>query len=277
MPNRTTAVRANELSLQRADEERRTAFETLWIGTSWKMNKLRAEARSFAGALVASDLALTREAELFVIPPFTAVADVADLLAPTRVAVGVQNVHWAESGPWTGEISAAMAADCGARLAEIGHSERRAYFGETDETVGLKVAAALRHGLTPLVCVGETRSEYEAGQTAAVLDRQVRAAVSALAPEAADGVVIAYEPVWAIGEHGTPADPAFADEQHARIKASFHAATSCAVRVIYGGSVNLENCVALCAQPNIDGLFIGRSAWTIEGFLTIVRTVLSAT
>jgi triosephosphate isomerase len=156
------------------------------------------------------------------------------------VKVGVQNLHWAEDGPWTGEISAAMAADCGATLAEIGHSERRAHFGETDGTVALKVAAALRHGLTPLVCVGDTREEYEAGRTAETLDRQTRAAVSGIAPQAAARVVIAYEPVWAIGEHGIPAEPAFADEQHARIKASIGELTGCGVRVIYGGSVNLR-------------------------------------
>jgi triosephosphate isomerase len=250
--------------------------KTLWIGTSWKMNKLRAEARGFARDLAQSEFAHNGAAELFVIPPFTAVADVVEVLAGTRVKVGVQNLHWAEDGPWTGEISAAMAADCGATLAEIGHSERRAHFGETDGTVALKVAAALRHGLTPLVCVGDTREEYEAGRTAETLDRQTRAAVSGIAPQAAARVVIAYEPVWAIGEHGIPAEPAFADEQHARIKASIGELTGCGVRVIYGGSVNLGNCVALAAQTHIDGLFIGRSAWAAEGFLAIVRTVLSA-
>jgi triosephosphate isomerase len=238
------------------------------------MNKLRAQARSFARDLAESNLAHGTTARLFVIPPFTAVAEVAETLASSRVAVGVQNVHWAEAGPWTGEISAAMAADCGATLAEIGHSERRTHFGETDATVALKVAAALRHGLTPLVCVGDTRDEYEAGQTADVLDRQVRAAVAGIAAVAASGVVVAYEPVWAIGEQGTPADPAFADEQHARIKATFRAATGCDVRVLYGGSVNLDNCVALASQPHIDGLFIGRSAWAVDGFLAIVQRVL---
>jgi len=257
-------------------EGQTTSSKTLWIGTSWKMNKLRAEARSFARGLAQSDLAHGGAAELFVIPPFTAVADVVDALAGTKVRVGVQNLHWAENGPWTGEISAAMAADCGATLAEIGHSERRAHFGETDATVALKVAAALRGGLTPLVCVGDTREEHAAGRTAEALARQTRAAVSGIAPRDAQRVVIAYEPVWAIGEHGIPADPAFADAQHALIKASFGAATGCGARVIYGGSVNLGNCVALSAQPNIDGLFVGRSAWALEGFLAIVRTVLAA-
>lgn len=250
-------------------------FDKLWIGTSWKMNKLRAEARSFARTLAASELARSEAVQLFVIPPFTAVADVADILADTRVAVGVQNLHWAESGPWTGEISGAMAADCGATIAEIGHSERRANFGETDETVALKVAAAMRHGLTPLVCVGDTRDEYEAGRTAAVLARQSRAAVSRISPNDADRVVIAYEPVWSIGEGGTPADPVFADEQHALLKASLHDSIGHELRVLYGGSVNLENCRSLAARPHIDGLFIGRSAWQAEGYLAIVGAALA--
>ncbi len=249
-------------------------FDKHWIGTSWKMNKLRAEARSFARTLAASALARSEGVQLFVVPPFTAVADVADILKDSRVAVGVQNLHWAESGAWTGEISGAMAADCGATIAEIGHSERRTHFGETDQTVALKVAAALRHGLTPLVCVGDTREEYEAGQTVEVLSRQARAALSQVGPEDAFRVVIAYEPVWSIGEGGTPADPIFADEQHALLKASLRDATGRDLRVLYGGSVNLENCAGLAAQPHIDGLFIGRSAWQVEGYLEIVRSVL---
>ena len=251
-------------------------FDKLWIGTSWKMNKLRAEARSFARALAESELAYSEAVELFIVPPFTAVADLVDLLAGTRVAVGVQNLHWADSGPWTGEISGAMAADCGANLAVIGHSERRAHFGETDGTVALKVAAALRHGLTPLVCIGDTRGEYQAGRTAQVLDRQARAAVSRIPREEARRVVIAYEPVWAIGEGSNPAEPAFADGQHALLKASLREVTGCDMRVLYGGSVNRRNCVALSAQPHVDGLFIGRSAWQLDGYLEIVRSVLTA-
>ena len=252
------------------------AFAKLWIGTSWKMNKVRAEARAYASTLAKADLAHSDAVQLFVIPPFTAVAEVADILRGTRVMVGVQNMHWAEAGPWTGEISGAMAADCGATLAEIGHSERRTFFGETDETVALKVAAALSHGLTPLVCVGDTRDEYDAGRTAEVLDRQVRAAVSRVSPEDAERVVIAYEPVWSIGEGGTPAEPGFADEQHALIKTTLRDATGRELRVLYGGSVNPGNCVALAAQPHIDGLFIGRSAWQPEGYLGIVAQVCEA-
>ena len=250
------------------------AFDTLWIGTSWKMNKLRADARAFAQTLARSDLMGSETVQLFVIPPFTAVAEVADILCNTRVKVGVQNLHWAEAGPWTGEISGAMAADVGATLAEIGHSERRTHFGETDDSVARKVVAALRHGLTPLVCVGDTREEFEGGQTAKALDRQVRAAVSLIPAEDASRLVIAYEPVWSIGEGGTPADPAFADEQHARIKATIKALTGQDLRVLYGGSVNPANCVAFAGEANIDGLFIGRSAWQAEGYLGIVGSVI---
>ncbi len=251
-------------------------FDTLWIGTSWKMNKLRAEAKAYAQTLADSDLARSEAVTLFIIPPFTAVADVADLMAGTRVKVGVQNLHWAEAGAWTGEVSAAMATDCGATLAEIGHSERRAHFGETDDTVSLKVAAALRHGLTPLVCVGDTRAEFEAGRTAEALERQVRAALSRISITEAGRVMIAYEPVWSIGEGGTPAEPGFADGQHALIKTVARKIAGAEVRVLYGGSVNPSNCSALAKQPHIDGLFIGRSAWMVEDYLGIVHRVLEA-
>ncbi len=252
------------------------AIKTPWIGTSWKMNKVRAEARDFAEALVASPLSGTDRATLFVIPPFTAVAEVAAILAETRVKVGAQNMHWADAGPWTGEISPLMVKDVGATLVEIGHSERRTHCGETDETVAMKTAAALKHGLTPLVCVGDTREDFEAKRTAEVLHRQVRAAVSNIAPADAGRVVIAYEPVWSIGEGGTPAEPGFANEQHIRIKAALREATGQPVTVLYGGSVNPGNCVALAGEPVIDGLFIGRSAWDPQGYLGIVEQVIES-
>ena len=245
-----------------------------WIGTSWKMNKLRAEARDYAQVLAQSDLAKSDAVRLFVIPPFTAVTETAVALAGTAVTVGVQNMHWADAGAWTGEISAAMALDAGATLVELGHSERRTYFGETDETVALKTAAALHHGLIPLVCVGDTREDYEAKRTAEVLAAQVRAAVSEITPEAAAGVVFAYEPVWSIGEQGTPAEPGFANEQQLRIKEVLRDATGHDLRVLYGGSVNPGNCRALAAETGIDGLFIGRSAWDARGYLGIVASVL---
>jgi triosephosphate isomerase len=250
--------------------------KTLWIGTSWKMNKTRAQARDFASALAGSSVAKTKAANLFVIPPFTAIADVAGVLAGTPVRVGAQNMHWAPSGPWTGEISAAMILDAGASLVEIGHSERRAHFGETDETVALKTKAAIDNGLLALVCVGDTRAEYEEGRTSEVLASQVRFALSGLRAADRTKIVIAYEPVWSIGEGGVPADPDFADLQHRRIKDVSANLFSEPVDAVYGGSVNPDNCVGLASRAHIDGLFIGRSAWDAQGYIGIVEKVTAA-
>jgi triosephosphate isomerase len=246
---------------------------TLWIGTSWKMNKIRTEARAFASALVSSETAMKTDAQLFVIPPFPYIADVAELLKATRVKVGAQNMHWDDAGAWTGEVSPLMLIDCGASMVEIGHSERREYFGETDETVALKVHAALKHGLLALMCIGDTRTEYEAGKTGEVLEKQVRTGLSRAGRDLQGRVLIAYEPVWSIGEGGTPADPYFANAQHRRIKAVTEELIGKELPVLYGGSVNPKNCEDLAAQQHIDGLFIGRSAWSPAGFIGIVEQV----
>ena len=246
-----------------------------WIGTGWKMNKLRADAVGFANTLKASAIANTASAQTFVLPPFPYIAEVADILKDTRVKVGAQNMHWEEQGAWTGEISAPMVKDCGATMVELGHSERRTFFNETDETVALKVKAAVKHGLLALVCIGDTKAEYDAGQTAEVLERQTRAALSHVGKSAAGKVILAYEPVWSIGEGGVPADPDFANEQHKRIKAVTAAETGAALPVLYGGSVNPQNCCALARQSHIDGLFIGRAAWNAAGFIGIVEAVIS--
>ncbi len=248
----------------------------LWIGTSWKMNKTRAEAIAFADGLAASSFALTDTCQPFVIPPFPYIAEVAARLSKTRVKVGAQNMHWADAGAWTGEISPLMIKDCGATLVEIGHSERREFFGETDETVALKTEAALRHGLTALVCIGDTRREYDAGLTAQALERQVRALLSRVAHKAKGNVIIAYEPVWSIGEGGTPATPDFANAQHVKIDALVQSLTGTRLPILYGGSVNPGNCVALSAQSHIDGLFIGRSAWDVKGYLGIMTAVTAS-
>ena len=250
--------------------------KTPWIGTSWKMNKTRAQAREFAHTLAASPIATSKSARTFVIPPFTSIADVAEILANTHMRVGAQNMHWAAAGAWTGEISAPMILDIGASLVELGHSERRTHFGETDETVALKTKAAVAHGLLALVCVGDTRAEYEAGQTSEVLARQVRAALSGIDRAHRDKIVIAYEPVWSIGEGGVPADPEFADTQHQRIKQESLSVFVSPVDVVYGGSVNPDNCRQLATRPHIDGLFIGRSAWDASGYIGIVESVIGA-
>lgn len=238
-----------------------------WIGTSWKMNKTLAEAQAFAQGLIGApeDPRIQR----FVIPPFTACREVKAMLADTTVKVGAQNMHWDNAGAWTGEVSPVMLTDCNLDLVELGHSERREHFGETDETVGLKTAAAVRHGLMPLICIGETLAEREAGRAQEVLERQVRGALAGVADTDAT-ILLAYEPVWAIGVNGIPATSDYADARQAEIIAVAQDVLGRRVPCLYGGSVNPGNCEELIACPHIDGLFIGRSAWAVEGYLDIL-------
>lgn len=242
-----------------------------WIGTSWKMNKALAEAQAFATALAAADGTRDPRIQRFVIPPFTAVREVKEILSNTSVKVGAQNMHWAEEGAWTGEISPVMLRDCNLDIVELGHSERREHFGETDETVGLKTEAAVRHGLIPLICIGETLAEREAGRAREVLEAQVRGALAKLSQDQkAAPILLAYEPVWAIGVNGIPATSDYADARQAEIITVAQDVLGRRVPCLYGGSVNPENCEELISCPHIDGLFIGRSAWKVEGYLDIL-------
>ncbi|RJL16504.1 triose-phosphate isomerase [Paracoccus siganidrum] len=240
-----------------------------WIGTSWKMNKTLAEARAFAEGLAEADGARDPRIQRFVIPPFTAVREVKAMLKDTSVKVGAQNMHWADEGAWTGEISPVMLRDCDLDIVELGHSERREHFGETDETVGLKTEAAVRHGLIPLICIGETLAEREAGRAQEVLETQVRGALARVAGSDAP-ILLAYEPVWAIGVNGIPATSDYADARQAEIIAVAQEVLGRRVPCLYGGSVNPGNCEELIRCPHIDGLFIGRSAWAVEGYLDIL-------
>jgi len=245
-----------------------------WIGTSWKMNKSLAEARIFAEGLVGADIVDDPRLQCFVIPPFTAIREVKTMLKNTAVKVGAQNMHWAESGPWTGEISPLMLVDCGMDVVELGHSERREFFGETDETVGLKVEAAVRHGMIPLICIGETLADRESGRADDVLAAEVRGALGALSPEQRVApILLAYEPVWAIGENGIPATADYADARQAEIIKVAQGILGRRVPCLYGGSVNPGNCAELAACAHIDGLFIGRSAWNVAGYLDILARV----
>ncbi|QRI61589.1 triose-phosphate isomerase (plasmid) [Shinella sp. PSBB067] len=242
-----------------------------WVGTSWKMNKTLAEAKSFAEGLKAADGDADARIQRFVIPPFTAVREVKAMLSGTSVKVGAQNMHWADEGAWTGEVSPVMLKDCNLDLVELGHSERREHFGETDETVGLKTEAAVRHGLVPLICIGETLADRESGRAADVLAQQVRGALGKLdgAQKEAE-ILLAYEPVWAIGEKGIPASADYANARHAEIAKVAQNILGRRIPCLYGGSVNPQNCAELIACPDIDGLFIGRSAWKVEGYLDIL-------
>jgi triosephosphate isomerase len=221
-----------------------TQLPRYWIGTSWKMNKTLAQARVFADGLKTADAARDPRIQRFVIPPFTAVREVKAMLEGSSVKVGAQNMHWADEGAWTGEVSPLMLKDCNLDIVELGHSERREHFGETDETVGFKTEAAVRHGLVPLICIGETLAEREAGRAAEVLERQVRLALGKLAgSQKAATILLAAVAEDVLGRR---------------------------VPCLYGGSVNPENCGELITCPDIDGLFIGRSAWNVEGYLDIL-------
>ena len=243
-----------------------------WVGTSWKMNKTLAEGLAFAEALKAFVPGLDDAIQPFVIPSFTAAREMKAALAGTRVRVGAQNMHWADAGAWTGEISPAMLVDCGLDMVELGHSERREHFGETDCAVGLKTAAAARHGLIPLICLGETLAEREAGRAEAILAAQVEGALELLEAPGTE-ILFAYEPVWAIGENGLPASSDYADRQQAFIKQVAASRLGSTPPVLYGGSVNPGNAAELVAKPHVDGLFIGRSAWQVEGYIDILRRV----
>ena len=216
--------------------------------------------------------------ERVICPPFVALAALAPVLAGSGVGLGAQNMHWQDSGAFTGEISPAMLAGL-CQYVIVGHSERRQFFGETDETVNKKAQAALAHGLTPIICVGENLAENEAGQTAQVVSRQTRAAYAGLPEADALKTILAYEPIWAIGS-GRAATPAGANAViglHIRgaLAELYSSAAADAIRVQYGGSVTAANAADLMAQPDIDGALVGGASLKPAEFEAIVKAAAS--
>jgi triosephosphate isomerase len=240
----------------------------LWIGTSWKMNKTRAEAVAFADRLRAAAAAgAWPGVQPFVIPPATAISVVRDVLGPdSPVVVGAQNAHWEDAGAWTGEVSVPQVADAGATLVEVGHSERREHFGETDRTVNRKVRAVLRHGLTALVCVGESAEVRAAGGAREHVLGQVGAALDGI--PVGSRVLLAYEPIWAIGEKGRQPS---VDEVAQITEALNVEYGGVATALLYGGSVTTANAKDLLRAPGVTGLFVGRSAWDVNGYLQLLH------
>jgi triosephosphate isomerase len=229
------------------------------IAGNWKMYKGPAEAAEFCLGLREQDLG---GVDVVVCPPYVSLAVAVQLLAGTEVAVAAQNVHWEQEGAYTGEISAAMLLELGVYGAIVGHSERRQYFGDTDETSAQRARAALSAGLFVIACVGETEEERAGGVTEDVLRRQV----SLL--EHDDNLVIAYEPVWAIGT-GKTATPDLAQEAHAFIKSVLD------VPVIYGGSVKPDNAEELLGRPDVDGALVGGASLELDSFMAICRAAAS--
>ncbi len=243
------------------------------IAGNWKMHKTPTEARIFAHEL-AEELRDTAGVEVVLAPPFVALVPVQEAIKATEIKLAAQDVFWEREGAYTGEVSPPMLKDAGCSYAIVGHSERRTYFGETDETVNRKVKALLQEGLGAIVCVGERLEEREAGKTLAVVKRQVEGALRGLKAEDLSSVVIAYEPVWAIGT-GRTATPEQAEEVHSQIRGmvgeAFGRDVAQALRIIYGGSVKPENIDALMAAPDIDGALVGGASLKVESFSRIVR------
>lgn len=235
---------------------------------NWKMHGSRAaNAQLLAGLKEAGPW----NADVAVCVPFPYIAETALALTGTVIAYGAQDCSSHEQGAYTGEVSSVMLQDIGCRYVIVGHSERRAYHAESDQLVADKAKAALAHGVTPIVCVGETRAEREAGQTEAVVKRQLAAVIHTLG-HCTGEMVVAYEPVWAIGT-GLTATPAEAQAVHAVLRAQLHAATdkSGAMRILYGGSVKADNAAELFSQPDIDGGLIGGASLKVADFAAICR------
>jgi triosephosphate isomerase len=249
---------------------------TPFVAGNWKMFKLRADARAFCDAF-ALHVDELDAIDLAICPPLTCLQAVADTLAPLGVGVYAQNGHQADDGAFTGETSMAMLFDAGATGVLLGHSERRQLFGETDAALAQKVPAALGAGLDVILCVGETESERERGATEERLSAQLSAGLSGLAAAQAVDVVVAYEPVWAIGT-GKTATPELAQAAHAHLRAElarlFDGDTAARVRILYGGSVKAGNAGELFAQPDVDGGLIGGASLQPENFAAIARAAL---
>ncbi|NLO80185.1 MAG: triose-phosphate isomerase [Xanthomonadaceae bacterium] len=242
------------------------------IAGNWKMHGSRASARALAEAVLAG-MADLEGVEVAVCPSFVLLPEVAAVVAGSRLRLGAQNVADQDEGAYTGEVSAAMLRDFGCSLALVGHSERRQLYGESNRLVAKRFAAAKRHGIVPVLCVGETLEQREANRTEAVIAEQVDAVFAELGPQAFREAIIAYEPVWAIGT-GRTASPEQAQEVHAFIRARVAEQDSEAaprLRILYGGSVKPDNAAALFAQPDIDGGLIGGASLKAEDFLAICR------
>jgi triosephosphate isomerase len=238
---------------------------------NWKMHKTTAEAVTLVQALKAS-VADLRDVDVGVAPPFTALGAVAEVLRGSAVFVAAQNLHWEPQGAFTGEVSAAMLTDVGCRRVIIGHSERRQYFAETDVTVNKKLRAALNAELDPILCVGETLEQRESNATFGVLEQQIRQGLAGISAAEMPRVVIAYEPVWAIGT-GKTATPDQAQEVHAFLRGLlgtlYGKALADQVRIQYGGSVNAGNIQTLMTQPDVDGALVGGASLDASSFAQI--------
>jgi len=243
------------------------------IAGNWKMFKTRAEAAELVEALK-REVEGYDEVDVIVCPAFTSLSRVSELLQGSTIQLGAQDVYWEDEGAYTGQISVRMLLDSGCRYVILGHSERRQYFNETDEGVNRKLKKVLESPLVPIVCIGETLDEREAGRVAEVVLGQLKAAVESLTADEVSRIIVAYEPVWAIGT-GRTATPEIAEEVHSMIRQwlaeAFSEELSASIRILYGGSVKPSNVVELMAQPDLDGALVGGASLDAQTFAKIVK------
>jgi len=249
-----------------------------FIAGNWKMHMTIPEAKTLATAIVKASAGLI-EAEIVLAPPFTALSEVKKVLEDGSVQLAAQNLHWEEKGAFTGEISTPMLRDAGCQYVIIGHSERRQYFGETDAGVNKKIKAALKSGVFPIFCLGETLAERERSETMDIISRQLQGGLEGIGAGDFKSIVVAYEPVWAIGT-GKTATPAQAEEVHSHIREKLAlrygiGPAECAI-ILYGGSVKPANSFALLSEKNIDGFLVGGASLEAESFIQITREAIRA-
>ncbi len=246
----------------------------VWIGTNWKMTKTIAEGVSYTKELKQIANELTSNIELFIIPSHTALVDIKKEVSDSRIKLGAQNMHWEDTGAYTGEIAPKMLDEIGLDLVELGHSERRQYFNENDADINKKVHAALKYGMKPLVCIGENIEQKNNMISQEVLAAQLKVCLKGLTEDQAKQVLVAYEPVWAIGENGIPADAGYVGEIHAFLRdtlVKMFPEYGQDIPLLYGGSVNLENFLEYIDHKDVNGLFVGRTAWNMESFTILLH------
>lgn len=255
---------------------RRSCMMRTLVGSNWKMNKTNREALEFTAGLLRRMEAISgiERIQLLLAPAYTALEAVKKL-AGEKLWVGAQNMHWADSGPYTGEISAPMLKELGLDFVELGHAERRQYFGETDEDVNRKVLTAVAFGLKPLICVGESLEQRDSAAGCGTVARQVAMALKGVSCIDSNQIMIAYEPWWSINQESGAADPGYVKAIRIAITAAlegiFSHGAAQSIPVIYGGDVNPNNAGDLLASGGIDGLFVGRAAWQLEGLVEVIR------
>lgn len=253
-------------------------MKKLYFGSNLKMYKNVRETVDFLSRLQILSGDLDREKyELFIIPSFTSLMKASEETDQNLIRLGAQNMCWEEQGQFTGEISPLMLQELGLQIVELGHSERRHVFGERDQELNLKVKAALSHGFTALLCIGETEEQKEYGISNEVLRTQLKVGFYHVAPEAIDHIWVAYEPVWAIGVNGKPATAEYAQEKHHVIRETLievFGEKGAKIPVLYGGSVNPGNANDLIVLPDVDGLFVGRAAWDADKFNELIRNAI---